>query len=164
MLLRIGDETIDADPDLILNTEAIAVEKATGLTFADWMDGLDAGDTTAITALVWIGRRRVDPKVRFGDVQYPVRLARWENTPEENRRILANIDAELATLRRDVEILRTNSEPPPEVDDQVADLDAKIAAGEAAADDVRGRLGGEAEQPPPKAQDSGTEPAPGASG
>lgn len=69
-----GDDrkTYVLDRDSLLNTEAIAIEAATGRTLLDVFNGLPEVSMISITALVWILRRRDEPGLQFGDVQFAI--------------------------------------------------------------------------------------------
>lgn len=64
----------------ILNTEAIAVQKATGYGYDEWLTKCDEGDPLAVTAMVWIAMKRRPEyhDLRFTDVSFPMRET-WGN-------------------------------------------------------------------------------------
>lgn len=51
----------------LMVTEVEAFEKVTGLAM---QDGLASGSATALRALVWIARKRIEPELRFSDVDF----------------------------------------------------------------------------------------------
>jgi hypothetical protein len=60
-------------PSRLLTTEAEAIEKVTGQTYADWGQTLLGGGMAARRALVWVLRKRDgEPDLRFRDVDFPV--------------------------------------------------------------------------------------------
>lgn len=60
--------------DGLMLAEARAIQKTTGMTIAQWEDALSAGDANAITALIWIARKRNgEPTLRFDDVDGDIR-------------------------------------------------------------------------------------------
>lgn len=65
-------KTYVLDRDSLLNTEAIAIEAATGRTLLDVFNGLPEVSMICITAVVWILRRREEPELRFEDVQFAI--------------------------------------------------------------------------------------------
>lgn len=69
-LLRIGDEEHEFDWQKILNAEAIAIERATKVTWNQFLVGMVAGHATSLTAALWIMRKRKDPKLRYEDVVF----------------------------------------------------------------------------------------------
>jgi hypothetical protein len=78
MIIRINDDDGEAlqeyrfDPRKFITSEAIEAEKATGLFWAHIMVGLDNGSAQAVAAVVWLLRRRDEPKLKFGDVIFNV--------------------------------------------------------------------------------------------
>jgi len=69
-LLTIGDEELMFRPDKTLLSEAIAAEKVTGLTWPQIVYGLINGSHIAIQAVVWIMRKRSNPKLRITEVEF----------------------------------------------------------------------------------------------
>lgn len=64
------EEVIDFDPGKLLNVEAIAIERKTGLTLMAVLAGMATGSMTAITAAVWVMRKRANPKLMFEQVVF----------------------------------------------------------------------------------------------
>lgn len=54
----------------ILNVEAIAMEKATDKPFEALCKSLVEGSRLAVTAFVWVLRKRAEPTLRFVDVTF----------------------------------------------------------------------------------------------
>lgn len=69
-ILKIGDEEHTFDWKKLLNAEAMAIEKATKVTFNQFLVGLVGGHAASLTAALWIMRKRSDPKLRFEDVVF----------------------------------------------------------------------------------------------
>lgn len=63
-------KTYTFDPDKILNTELIDVERAIGMTAPEFEVKLNAGSVMAITALIWIIRKRTERGLVFDDVVF----------------------------------------------------------------------------------------------
>jgi hypothetical protein len=60
-------------PDRLLTTEAEAIERVTGMTYADFGESLMNGGMTARRAMVWVLRKRNgEPELKFRDVDFPV--------------------------------------------------------------------------------------------
>ena len=78
----VDDDVYELDMQRILNTEAIAVQKVTGMTYDEWLNACDEGDPGAITALVWIAMKRKRPELRYSDVEFPLREV-WANREYE---------------------------------------------------------------------------------
>lgn len=76
LLIHIGTgdarQTYIFDHAKLLNVEAIVIEKKTGLTVAALLFGLAAKSATAVTAAVWVLRKRAEPKLRFEDVVFAI--------------------------------------------------------------------------------------------
>lgn len=74
MLIHIGQgedrKTYTFIRDRMMNVEAIAIERATGLTLLEVRDGLMSLSMTAVTAILWILRRREEPGLQFEDVNF----------------------------------------------------------------------------------------------
>lgn len=56
----------------LLNTEAMAIERATDLPVLRILKGLQTGWLISYTAIVWILRRREEPYLEFDEVQFKV--------------------------------------------------------------------------------------------
>ena len=70
MKFLIDGETVEFDTERITNVEGMAIERVTGMLFGEWGELLNKGSMLAITALVWIIRKRQDPPLRFDDVLF----------------------------------------------------------------------------------------------
>lgn len=83
MILHAGDEKFEISPQDVLNVEAIAVKKKTGLDFQPWMEALAQFNAEALTAFVWIAKKRQEPTLRFEDVSFAMGSIDFEMTDEE---------------------------------------------------------------------------------
>ena len=88
MELKIGDETYPLNTNALRNDEADAVERALGYSIAEFEQRLKAGWSSALTAYIWIMRRRNDPKLRLSDVKFTLSDVDTEFTDDEVRSIL----------------------------------------------------------------------------
>lgn len=70
MKITVEGTSYDFDPTKIHNVEAMAVEKATGMMFAEWGEALSKGSALAQTALIWIVQKRVNPSLAFDAVSF----------------------------------------------------------------------------------------------
>jgi len=70
ILLVIGDEKHLVDPGKLLLSEIVAAEKATGLTWPQVWVGVNQGQAQAIQAVVWLMRKRSNPKLRLSEVEF----------------------------------------------------------------------------------------------
>lgn len=50
--------------------EVMAIEHATGLTMDQWSTQLQSGSMSALVALVWLLQRRVNPTLKYSDVDF----------------------------------------------------------------------------------------------
>jgi hypothetical protein len=72
--VKFDDQALQFDDDRMLNTEAIALKKVTGLTLDQIIDGLNSRDPEAQTAMVWLARRRHgETDLRLSQVEFDVR-------------------------------------------------------------------------------------------
>lgn len=80
MLIKfdVNGEPYEINTSTILNTEAIAAQKVTGMAYDDWLGAIDSGDVLAVSAFVWIAMKRRQPDLRFSDVEFPV-YQTWAN-------------------------------------------------------------------------------------
>jgi len=96
--LNIGEESYPFDPDSLRNDEADALERALGYSFTEFGKKLRGGYTSAVTAYVWIMRRREDPKVRMSDVQFTLSdISIGYSDDEAKAALAAQIDDEDGT-------------------------------------------------------------------
>jgi hypothetical protein len=74
MLLRLAldDQTYEIDLRTILNVEAIEIQKRTGYAYDEWLTKCDEGDPQAITAMVWLMRKRAGDILRYSEVEFPI--------------------------------------------------------------------------------------------
>ena len=70
--VTVGGAPIEMDIQGILNVEAIEVQKVTGYGYREFLGKIDEGDIAAITALVYIARKRHEPELKFRDVEFPI--------------------------------------------------------------------------------------------
>ena len=70
MKLTTSGVTYELDQYTLTNTELIAIERATGMTMRQWINGLIGESVIAFTAFVWIVQRRAEPLLDFEDVEF----------------------------------------------------------------------------------------------
>lgn len=63
-------EEILFDPDKLLLSEVLAIEKAAQLTWPQVMAGLNIGAASAFQACIWVMRKRSNPKLKLSDVEF----------------------------------------------------------------------------------------------
>jgi hypothetical protein len=78
LIIRINDDDGKAleehrfNPSKFLTAEAIAAERVTRLNWLQIMAGTLSGNMACIAAIVWLMRKRKDPKAKYDDVQFCV--------------------------------------------------------------------------------------------
>jgi len=70
--ITVDGQVYDYDPAKMLNTEAIALQKVTGMRMTEWTTALTEGDAFALTGLVWLLWRRNDRDVSFDEVEFDI--------------------------------------------------------------------------------------------
>jgi hypothetical protein len=70
----------DNDAD---NKELMQIERVTSMTIPEWADAMSRGSMLAITALIWIMRRRTEPNLEFTDVEFRPSSLKIENIEED---------------------------------------------------------------------------------
>lgn len=70
----IDGEKHEFDDDKIFNHELIAIKRVTEekLDLVGFLTGIQAKDTEALTALVWISMKRNGSDIKFSDVEFDV--------------------------------------------------------------------------------------------
>jgi hypothetical protein len=69
--ITLGEQVLDFDDNRLLNTEAIALRKVSGLTVDEFLRGISEFEPVALTVLVWLARRRAgETDLRFSDVEF----------------------------------------------------------------------------------------------
>jgi hypothetical protein len=71
-VVTVDGETYQYDPAKMLNTEAMALQKVTGMKVPEWTDALKSGDAFALTGLVWLLWRRAGKHVKFDEVEFDI--------------------------------------------------------------------------------------------
>lgn len=81
--VTIDGQAFDYDPTRMLNTEAIALQKVTGMRMQEWTTLLTEGDAFALTGLVWLLWRRAGREVSFDEVEFDIgSISLEEDEPE----------------------------------------------------------------------------------
>jgi hypothetical protein len=70
--VTIDGQVYDYDPTRMLNTEAIGLQKVTGMKMQEWGKALEQGDAYALTGLVWLLYRRNGREVPFDEVEFDI--------------------------------------------------------------------------------------------
>jgi len=70
MKIKLAGEELEYDASRLMNTEAIALQKATGMRPPEFGKALEQGDAIAMTALVWLIWGRNGHSVPFDQVEF----------------------------------------------------------------------------------------------
>lgn len=84
-------EVWDFSPDKIMNPEAEAIERQTGLTFAEWQDKLLSGSMIATHGLLWVLLKRETPTLKYDQVVFATGEVSLNFTPVERAEIIAGL-------------------------------------------------------------------------
>jgi len=68
--VTVNGETFKYEADKLLNTEAIALQKVTGMRMPEWTKNLQDGDAYALTGLIWLLWRRNGRDTPFDEVEF----------------------------------------------------------------------------------------------
>jgi len=86
MKVTVDGKTYEFHEDRLTNVEGMAVEKVTGWTFGEWIEGLNKKNAEghpvpsmlALTALIWVIQKRDEPSLRFSQVEFAVASLEFE--------------------------------------------------------------------------------------
>lgn len=81
--IAIDDEIYDFDILGMTNKEAMDIENVTGKTFDGWFKALSTGSAAAMTALVYIVKKRTQPGLRFDDVEFVISKVQLDPNGED---------------------------------------------------------------------------------
>lgn len=95
MKITVDGQVYEYDAAKMLNTEAIALQKVTGMRVAEWTKALQEGDAYAMTGLVWLLFRRNDRDVAFDDVEFDIGALEIEDDEETPDPTPAEADVEV---------------------------------------------------------------------
>lgn len=70
MRFTVDGEKFEFNEKKLRNTEAIALQKVTGMKVVEFYDALSESDANAVTALVWLVKRRAGDEVRFTELDF----------------------------------------------------------------------------------------------
>lgn len=92
-ILVLKDKRYEFDVAQFTNKEAMAVEKATGYPWQEWIDKINEGDVLATTGLVWMVRRKAQEDVAFHDVDFAMGDVSFDLDDEQKRAVEAAVAA-----------------------------------------------------------------------
>ena len=84
---------IDVKLGTLMNVELIAIEKATGLDYSALRRGLGVESALALTALLWVLRKRTETTLKFDQVQFAMSEVGIEVSDAEALAELAEAEA-----------------------------------------------------------------------
>lgn len=91
--IHIGDEVFeDWGPKTVLIPEAVAIERAYGKTFSQFVSDIDGGSMYAKQVLAWALLRRSDPGLKVDEVTIPIGDVRLEVIPDAETETGADAD------------------------------------------------------------------------
>lgn len=96
MKITVDGEVFEYDQARLLNTEAIALQKVTGMRVQEWAKNMQEGDAYALTGLVWLLWRRNGKDVPFDDVEFDmgaIEIADDESAEDETPTEAASDDS-----------------------------------------------------------------------
>lgn len=82
------------EPGDLLNVEAAAIKKLTGMSFGEWAKAMQDGDPDAYHGFIWVMQKRESPTLRSTDVQFRVGECSFDFDDEEVEAILRGIAKE----------------------------------------------------------------------
>lgn len=87
MRVTIDGQVYEYDETRLMNTEAIALQKATGFRPPEFAEELKKGDAIALTGLVWLILRRNGDKGKFDELEFDlaaIDVEQLEDAPPAN--------------------------------------------------------------------------------
>lgn len=97
MKVHVQGKTYTFSDDDLDNFDLMDIEDVTGLATSDWQDALLKGSGRALTALVWILRRKSEPSLEFKDVRFKLNEIALENDEDEESGKAAEAVSEAAS-------------------------------------------------------------------
>ena len=85
------------DPDRLLSPEAVAIERLTKLTFAEWTDAVQRGSVLALHALLYVMLKRDIPTLKPGEVEFSMSEVDFELDDDETARVIAALEEQEAS-------------------------------------------------------------------
>lgn len=83
MRVTVEGTEYEYDEKRLMNTEAIALQKATGLRPPEFADGLKKGDAIALSGLVWLILRRSGSTLKFDELEFDLASIDVEEIKDE---------------------------------------------------------------------------------
>jgi hypothetical protein len=86
----------DFDPNKLMNPEAEAIERLTGMTYGEWLQALGKSSMLALHGLLYVMLKREIPTLKWDDVQFSMSEVDIEVDDEEGAELLEALDARVA--------------------------------------------------------------------
>jgi len=126
ILLVIGDEKHLVDPGKLLLSEIVAAEKATGLTWPQVWVGVNQGQAQAIQAVVWLMRKRSNPRLRLSEVEFAMGDYRMKDPDFDPEYWVPDGDDELPAADADTEADAPEHDGGPKAEDPPQDTQPEV--------------------------------------
>jgi len=86
----------DFAPEKLMSPEAEAIERNTGMTYAEWGTAVTKGSVLALHGLLFVLLKRDIPTIKWDDVQFSMSELDFELDDEETAEALAGLEAKAA--------------------------------------------------------------------
>lgn len=85
----------DFDPMKLMNVEAEAIERHTGMTYGDWTEKVTEGSMLALHGLLFVLLKRESPTLKWAEVEFSLSEVDFEIDDGEKAEILAALQSRL---------------------------------------------------------------------
>lgn len=82
----------DFDPDRLMSPEAVAIERLTKLTFAEWTEAVQRGSVLALHALLYVMLKREIPSLKPSEIEFSMSEVDFELDDDETARVIAALE------------------------------------------------------------------------
>ena len=89
-------ESWDFDPAKLMNPEAEAIERHTGMTYGEWLEALGKSSMLALHGLRYVFLKRKRPTLKWDDVQFSISEVDMEMSDEEAAEALSGLEVRMA--------------------------------------------------------------------
>ena len=86
----------DFDPNKLMNPEAEAIERHTGMTYGEWLQALGKSSMLALHGLLYVMLKRGIPTLKWDDVQFSMSEVDIEIDDEEGAEMLEMLEIRVA--------------------------------------------------------------------
>lgn len=81
------------DPGRLMSPEAEAIERNTGMTYAEWTSAVRGGSILALHGLLYVMLKRSEPTLKWEQVQFCLDDVDFELDEQETDEAIANLEA-----------------------------------------------------------------------